>query len=608
MFKKPFKTKSNCQLKTSEKKKLLSRIKLCLPQFNEESELFNIKDPMNTVKVSLHSGVTVNIFVHGSTPVFFEFQDVIYPTIFILWKFPHLVYSFVTHDAVLGKLYNGADLMLPGVIFSSDFSGDISMINKGRPAAVCTDKNLASVAVGQSMLSGQDIASGVKVGRAVKILHTFGDELQKLLDEVPKLPIIIHSNKQIPDVLGSGDARSILSSFESSETSFLNHQTSLESNLCSDVDNLTLRSGSHDKETEPDGSGVSMIQIPYVTTDEVLLQKKFPCETSTVEDNNDNITPEINMDELAEYCLLKSLLSKKLECPILANLFYSKFMLSFVPEGLELNIKKTKHKKLSNMLKEMMVQGVLVIEDIKGVQSITSVNPTHTIFKEMRHKYEAFEVLKTSSSGTPEETSSLEKLEEIKESLVINKLVSPLFKNTPFQKGDVLPVTKPREIIVTYVKETGLTQPSSQNVVLDPILSDIISTRQTVLPWADLINKIIDKMATCYTIRTSKDRIISGKGKLPLIEISTATRSGNKSVTIVNNLEKYGINLNEFARHCQHALAASTTTHPTPSGTQFQVQGSHKPFICALLVERYNIPQRVIPGFAEKSKGKKGRK
>ncbi|KAF6216665.1 hypothetical protein GE061_001011 [Apolygus lucorum] len=602
MFKKPFKTKSNCQLKTSEKKKLLSRIKQCLPQLNEESELFNFKDSINTVKVSTYSGATVNIYMQGSTPMFFEFQDVIYPTIFVLWKFPHLVYSFMTHEAVLGKLFNGADLMLPGVIFSSEFSGDTSMIKKGGAAAVCTDKNLACVAVGQSVISGQDIASGVKVGRAVKILHTFGDELQKLLDEVPKLPIIHHQIQILPDVLGSGD---------SSKPSFkLSESTSSNNNLCNDVNNLMLHGISLDEETKTNGGDVAVISS--IHRDGVELDENLPCETLKIEDqeteNNEDITVKINMDELAEYCLLKSLLSKKLECPILANLFYSKFMLSCVPEGFELNIKKTKHKKLSNMLKDMMVQGVLIIDDNKGVQSITSVNISHAIFREMRHKYEAFDGLKTNSSVTPEETSSLEKIEEIKESLVINKVVSPLFKSTTFQKGDVLPVTKVREIIITYVKETGLTQPSSQSVVLDPILSDIICTRQTVMPWADMINKIIDKMATSYTIRTSKDRIISGKGKLPLIDISTATRSGNKSVTIVNNLEKYGININEFARHCQHALAASTTTHPTPSGVQFQVQGSHKPFICALLVDRYNIPQRVIPGFAEKSKGKKGRK
>ncbi|CAB0016442.1 unnamed protein product [Nesidiocoris tenuis] len=54
-------------------------------------------------------------------------------------------------------------------------------------------------------------------------------------------------------------------------------------------------------------------------------------------------------------------------------------------------------------------------------------------------------------------------------------------------------------------------------------------------------------------------------------------------------MEKYGINVEECSKYCQHALAASATSHAnsasTASGLQFQIQGNQKASISALLVD-----------------------
>ena len=61
--------------------------------------------------------------------------------------------------------------------------------------------------------------------------------------------------------------------------------------------------------------------------------------------------------------------------PILCSTFYSQMMLTSVPNGKKLEIKKTTVKKLSPYLNQKMTEGVLKIEKAaKGVEKIASVD------------------------------------------------------------------------------------------------------------------------------------------------------------------------------------------------------------------------------------------
>ena len=57
-------------------------------------------------------------------------------------------------------------------------------------------------------------------------------------------------------------------------------------------------------------------------------------------------------------------------------------------------------------------------------------------------------------------------------------------------------------------------------------------------------------------------------------------------VTLINNLELYGINIQEFARECQHGVAASTSISPVPGKKSLQllVQGNQVLFVGNLLM------------------------
>lgn len=122
MFVKPFKTKSNTQIKSTERKKLRTKIESAFNLKEDDlNKVLNAKGTLNHVKVILHSGQTVTVYTCDRRPMFFEFSPsgddtryVILPTVYTLWILPDLIPTFTTHAAVLPRLAGGADLMLPG--------------------------------------------------------------------------------------------------------------------------------------------------------------------------------------------------------------------------------------------------------------------------------------------------------------------------------------------------------------------------------------------------------------------------------------------------------------------------------------------------------------
>lgn len=122
MFIRPVKTKSNTQVKSTERKRIRSNI---ATKFNitedDLNKLFPSKGTINQLKIIAHSGQIVTVLTNDKRPMFFEMPGAddsaatfLLPTIYTLWILPDLVPVFTTHSAVLPRLAAGADLMLPG--------------------------------------------------------------------------------------------------------------------------------------------------------------------------------------------------------------------------------------------------------------------------------------------------------------------------------------------------------------------------------------------------------------------------------------------------------------------------------------------------------------
>ena len=71
------------------------------------------------------------------------------------------------------------------------------------------------------------------------------------------------------------------------------------------------------------------------------------------------------------------------------------------------------------------------------------------------------------------------------------------------------------------------------------------------MTWEELIKFVIGKMSPGYSLQFQDQPALEFKGRLEPVELTTATRSGNKKVTLVNNLETYHIDPVQFAHKCQ---------------------------------------------------------
>lgn len=145
MFIKPFKIKSNTQIKTTERKKIRGHIENAFKISDDDlNKLFPNKSILNQLKLITNSNDQVTLYSCDRRPMFFEFnlrdlhseKIILAPTVYSLWIVPNLVPAFTTHPAVLPRLAGGADLMLPGIscspynthIFQNETSNKLSTL------------------------------------------------------------------------------------------------------------------------------------------------------------------------------------------------------------------------------------------------------------------------------------------------------------------------------------------------------------------------------------------------------------------------------------------------------------------------------------------------
>ena len=121
-------------------------------------------------------------------------------------------------------------------------------------------------------------------------------------------------------------------------------------------------------------------------------------------------------------------------------------------------------------------------------------------------------------------------------------------------------------------------------VVLDPILTDVILCKgepaPTQLSWHQIITRVLDKMRPGYSIQRGDDpptyRLVLilkfnnpthhllilytvRRMKLEPVRLNVTTRTGNKRVTLVDNLEYFDISAVDIAHQVQRIAAASAT-------------------------------------------------
>ncbi|XP_001358301.2 eukaryotic translation initiation factor 2D [Drosophila pseudoobscura] len=573
MFLKPYRPKSSAALKGSESKKFRQRLELAFPNISVD-QLVPAKAAVTHVKILTHGGVQSIVYCVDRQPMFFELDGgQLVPTLYAMWIIPSILPYYTTHEGVLPKLTNGADLMLPGVVPLGVGLSMYGHYKKGQLMAVNLTNNKSAVGVGQLARSSDDLYMCGGHGVAVKMLHLFGDKLwahePSLVQQIPLVRTKALSTDDFP-ALGAEAERKKTAKAEVSEAPAAPD---------------TFASVTQATDGEELESGTALLSLAEEDDHD-------PADTAPAAESNE-VTPE--------YILRNAFLSalknngKKLPLPLLTSNFYRLYVVNEAAE--QIDLKKTRYKKLSNFLADMVDQGFIVVrEESKGVDKIISVDLEHPELVNFITDVKANE-----ANGAASETPLFHS--ELKEMYIVSDVTAAFFTKMNFKRGEGIPVGQVKKIVREYVAKHGLQDVKTKLVRPDETLLELYGNREGTL--SEVCSLITSKMEHSYQMCSGKDT--SGK---PMIQMSLATRSGNKKVTLVSNIEAYGIILAEFIKLCKQGAAASTSIVKLPHQKleQLQIQGNQVRFVYTLLTETYKVPPKCILGLELAKDGKKNKK
>lgn len=589
MFAKPFRVKSNTAIKGSDRRKLRADVSAAFPSLSadELSELVPNKEELNVVKIYAHKGDAVTLYVLHKNPLFFELEKRLYPTVYVLWCYPALLPAFRTWPPVLQKLIGGADLMLPGVVVPSSGLPDVK---QGDCCAVALVNNRAPVAVGTAAVSRGEMHSLGLKGRGVCVLHTYMDNLWAFGDKsgLPSLPDAESDGQEV-----NGEECEVDKTVEQEEEvekcveEEQSHRETVTDQACSGIEELSLAEQEEEKGKE-----------------------------GSEEEEDDQKMPQEIMDALLLQCFLHALKSKvkKSELPLLTSTFLRNHMFSCCPSGKQLDIKKSSYKKLSKFLQAMQKQHNLVrVKELsKGVESIVEVdwkNEELRSFKVPKETDVEEALVQDGGEGEPPYHPP-----EITTLYSVSARLEPLFLDAKKRKGTILQPAEVRHIVTEYVKNNELVDENNKNyVAINPTLCDCLlekSEYQEVefLKWDDLFSRMLGRMQECYQVVFPGQAPITKKGHIEPIDISVASRGSNKKVTLIKNLEVYGLDPAVVASALQHRVQASSVLQPIPGSKDkvlVQIQGNQIHQVSNLLIDHYQIPRKYIQGLDKALKGGK---
>ncbi|KAH8313219.1 hypothetical protein KR067_002006 [Drosophila pandora] len=563
MFLKPYRPKSSAALKGSESKKFRQRLEAAYPHVPVD-QLVPAKAAVTQLKILTHGGVQSVVYCVEKQPMFFELDGgQLVPTLYTLWAVPDILPYFTTHEGVLPKLSNGADLMLPGVVPLGVGLSMYGHYKKGQLMAVNLTNNKSAVGVGQLARSSDELYMCGGHGVAVKMLHLFGDKLwshePSLVQQIPMVKTKALSVDDFPALGAETERKKVATPTPSAPVTF---------------------------------SSVAQTEELETNTAALSLDDQ-PSQEASDEEPDEDVSPEAILRNAFLSALKNN--GKKLPLPLLTSNFYRLYVVTEAAEPIDL--KKTRYKKLSNFLAEMVDQGFIVVrEESKGVDKIISVDLEHPEVVNFITDVKANE-----ANGAASETPLFHS--ELKEMYVVTDATAAFFTKLNFKRGEGIPAGQIKKIVREYVSKHGLLNPLTKLVQPDETLTSLYGNREASL--SEMCSLITSKMEHSYQMCSGKDT--SGK---PLIQMSLATRSGNKKVTLVSNIEAYGIILAEFIKLCKQGAAASTSVVKLPhqKHEQLQIQGNQVRFVHTLLTETYKVPPKCILGLELAKDGKKKRK
>lgn len=360
------------------------------------------------VKLTTFENNQMNVYTIDKVPTLFDFNETgnIYPTVFYLWNNPKAYPVLICHEPVLQFLENGADLMLPGVIRSTFFQ--FPTIRKGGPVVIAFyNAEMGTIsgpsAVGCAMMSSEEMHTCGFKGKGVQILHVFRDHLWEF------------GPKGMPPVYpveGWGDI------------------------------------GKEKKKVEDDEEAQEVVAVK----EEGCSDEEDPGVLGSLQEEKEPEDEEESMEYLLKRCFLAGLKHRftRNMLPMDVGQFYTQCVLSCVPDGRRLDMKKTTYKKFGTFLQEMNKKEWIIktaaSKEKKGADVVTEVNFSNTEFREFRVTDE--QVVDEAPDAAKKNKNEIPAIAEF---FAITEPTLPLFPGKV--KGDLLNVKQIRDAVTKYVND-----------------------------------------------------------------------------------------------------------------------------------------------------------
>ncbi|GLI62284.1 hypothetical protein VaNZ11_004846 [Volvox africanus] len=665
MFKKPFSIGQSHKVSGADRKKLRRALEKTFGVSEEGLEALLPAKSGELECVKLASPSRVVLYLYDGQPILFDpnGKGDFVPTIFALWRLPTLLPQvYVKHPAVSRYIVGGADLMLPGVLLPP---GGLPYFEKEQLVAICSPGNVAPVAVGTATMAATDAvvrilgsgATGPK-GKLVELLQYYGDYLWSEVGArgVPNggflsdgvVPVGVTSVEATltheggPDDGGDNDPweggadRAAESASDEAAARITRDLTLGSVSTTGDSDDtltrrpedLSSRPGTTNNDNNTNGNNGNSNRNPDgASTSSASLV------------GGEEARAAVDMDSLLQTALLQALHKsvKDADLPLNSSALWNQHLLPVRPAGSTLDVKKSKHKKMSKFLQFYGKLGLLTCKEDKhsGDVIVTSINRNSVLYTEYRaYKASATAAVEaaaatgggngatsaasgasgpaaapsSSAAGAagcigPPGAPSVGEL-RIEELYKPGKELRPIFVDIGLNPEALYSASDAGEVVFEYVKAAGLEKgaPDNRTIVLNPALCDALfkglikkgETYPTHLAKADLREAFLRRMHLQCRISKGQQQVVR-KGQLPVVQISTEKRQGNKRVTKVVGLEPFFVDLEQVAGECQRRFACSTNLVELPgkgAGHEVILQGSFVEQVADFLMQQYGIPKK----------------
>lgn len=576
MFKKKAATKPFASLKGSERKKFMStilqRFGIDESHFPAEAKSRLAPKELKNAKIQLHSGERAVLYTDGSRPLFVLLSDnQIVPTVYTLWENPYLLPIVCTPEYTIGRLQNGADLMIPGIFPPyPDLQGQ--PVPSGYPVAIASTKRPnVPVAVGITALDFGNIDFENDRGKAVLVCNVIGDTLFESYRTKVTIPEDL--DRTLPVEKGVDSVGEVPTT---------------------QLADMTIKGGSKsdaDKEKEEKVD----TDIQYRETDAVEQgdQSNETDQAPSQPPRNDLPTEQIdNAFIMALYQTLKKAVDNPIELPISSTLLLSQYLLTNLPyTDPSVQMKKTSWKRASKFFKTMEKGGLLKTKERNGELIITSLTG-----KEV-DKIKNFQLFKPKSYTAPAAGSSTQVSTPSKKDTLLNAkeywrpqyASIPLFEAMGASTIQFYALDQLKQVLVDYIKKQDLINKENPKLInIDDVLAKALSTGAGTTLGRDKLAWSLQKNCSIFHVINqpgeSGGKVV--RGPIPQIKLYVERRTRGKLATRVVNLEAFHLDPVTIAEELRVLCAGSTTVNPVKEGSDLKevmVQGSQSRAVVKLL-------------------------